>query len=96
MGDGDKHGTVECLAGLAAVGLRDGQPEHAARLLGAAAWREVIGSPPPPSQRAEYNRLRMVARASLDEATFATMWAAGRALSLEDAVAEALQETREG
>jgi hypothetical protein len=35
-------------------------------------------------------------RASLVEAAFAAAWAEGRSLSLEEAVAFALDETREG
>ena len=42
------------------------------------------------SDRDEYDRTIATIRAQLDEATFATAWAAGHALSLEQAIAEAL------
>ena len=43
-----------------------------------------------PIDRADYDRDVAAIRAQLDETTFAAAWAAGRALSLEQAIAEAL------
>ncbi|MBI3973469.1 MAG: adenylate/guanylate cyclase domain-containing protein [Chloroflexi bacterium] len=89
---GDRWGIIECLEGLARVAGAQGQLEWGARLLGAAeALREAIGAPLPPADRADYDRDVAVVRAGLGEATFATAWAEGRAMSLEQAVAYALQ-----
>jgi hypothetical protein len=41
-------------------------------------------------QQASYERGVAAARALLDQATFAAAWAAGRAMTLEQAIAEAL------
>jgi hypothetical protein len=70
---------------------------RAARLLGAAeALRTVIGVQRPPAARPAYTRDVASARALLDDATFAAAWAAGRALTLEQAIAEALGEDDRG
>ena len=45
------------------------------------------------SERPVYERVVAAARAQLGEAAFAAAWAAGRQLTLADAVAEALAET---
>jgi hypothetical protein len=89
--------SVECLEGLALVLAEQGQrpagARRAARLLGAAeATRRALGAPRPPIERAEQEATVLAARAALDEAAFATAWAEGEALSLEEAVAEALAE----
>jgi tetratricopeptide (TPR) repeat protein len=92
----DKRGTPVCLEGIAglvtAVGQHPEGTRRAARLFGAAAaWRGAAGLPLPPVYRAAYERDLAVARAQLDEATWATAWAEGRALLPEQAVAEAQQ-----
>jgi len=80
-----------CLAGLGSVAALDEEPERAARLWGAAeGLRQAISCRPAPAARATYERALAVARAQLDEATFAAAWAQGHALSLEQAVTEAL------
>jgi DNA-binding CsgD family transcriptional regulator len=79
------------LEDIADIAGRIGQPETAARLYGAAdAQRQQLGLPIDPPFRAEYERDVAVARRALGEAAFAAAWAAGRALSDEQAVAEAL------
>jgi len=79
---------LEGRAGAAAV---RGQPAHAARLLGCAkALRESAEVPLPPIHRAAYERDVALVRAALDEDAFAAAWAEGRALPLEQAIAEAL------
>ena len=42
-----------------------------------------------------YNRIVATVRAQLDERTYAAAWAAGRALTLEQAIAYALDESAE-
>jgi predicted ATPase/transcriptional regulator with XRE-family HTH domain/Tfp pilus assembly protein PilF len=84
---GRREGVAASLEGLAAVALGEGQPERAARLLGAAtALRETIGAPLPPAARPSYERTRSGITAQLDPATFAAAWAAGRTMSLPEAV----------
>jgi predicted ATPase/class 3 adenylate cyclase len=82
---------TQCLQGLAAVACDQDDARRAAQLLGAVeALREAIGSPLSPLERADYDHSVAAARAQLDAATFAAAWAAGRAMSLEQAIAEAL------
>jgi non-specific serine/threonine protein kinase len=67
-----------------------GHPERAARLLAAeAATYEVLGFVHGPRDRAETDRLLDTLRTVLGEDRFAAAWAAGSALLLEQAVAEA-------
>src|SRR6266568_3136931 len=82
---------AEDLAGLAAASSLLSQPERAARLFGAVeALREVSGIRLSPLPRADYDRAVEGIRAHLDEATFAQAWEKGRAMPLEQAIAEAL------
>jgi hypothetical protein len=70
----------------------DTQP--APRLFGAAeALCETIAAPRPARYWNHYQRGVAAARAQLDGVTFAAAWAAGRALTLEQAIAEALKAT---
>jgi tetratricopeptide (TPR) repeat protein len=88
----DKGECVWCLECLAQVALAQGAPERMARLFGAAeALREALHYPLQPEDGASYDRLDD-ARAALGEAAFAAAWAEGRALTLEAAVALALEE----
>ncbi len=67
-----------------------GQPEQGARLLGAAsALCELIGAQVLPSERGRAQRALESARCTLGEPAFAAAWAAGRALSMEQAMAQA-------
>jgi tetratricopeptide (TPR) repeat protein len=79
------------IEGLAGVAGAQGQLERAARLFGAAeVLRESTGTPLPPAYRAAYERDVTAIRAQLDDDVFAAAWAAGQALTLEQAIAEAL------
>ena len=51
---------------------------------------ESIGATAAPMDRAAYERHLSAARTRLDEAAFAAAWSEGRAMDLEEAVAEAL------
>jgi len=76
---------------VARATLAAGHAAAAARFAGsAAAWREAMGAPLPPYRRRALEEALASARAALDTAAFAATWAAGRALSLEQASAEAL------
>jgi hypothetical protein len=77
--------------GLARVTAARRQPQRAARLFRAAEeLREASGHPLPPVMRAEYERNVAAARAQLGEEAFAAAWAAGRAMTVEQAIAYAL------
>jgi non-specific serine/threonine protein kinase len=67
------------------------QPEQAVRLLGAAEMvRESVGGPLGTATKAMHDQLVVRLRTQLDEAAFTATWAAGRALTLEQAVSAAL------
>src|SRR4029453_10274532 len=78
------------LEGLAGIGGAAGDPELS-RLLpgGAATVRRIAGMPLPPGQRAEIDRVTRVARQALGEDGFASTFARGAALPMEEAVAVA-------
>jgi predicted ATPase/class 3 adenylate cyclase/DNA-binding CsgD family transcriptional regulator len=92
----DKQRIPECLEGIAGLAGAAGQPAPAARLFGAAdSLRESAGVPLPPVQCAAYERDLAAARAQLDEVAWEAAWAAGRALSIGQAITEAQQALRE-
>jgi predicted ATPase/class 3 adenylate cyclase/DNA-binding XRE family transcriptional regulator len=88
-------GGLEGLARTAAAAAKEGaRAERVARLLGAAAaLRERVGAPQSPRRQAGIESEVAEARAALGEAGWAAAFAAGRALSLEEAIAEALDKT---
>ncbi len=89
---GNKRGIAFNLVGLAQLAVASGQPELAVRLFGAAeALREKIGLPLPEEDRAESERSLGQARAALTPEAFAAAFEKGKGLSLDDAVALALQ-----
>jgi non-specific serine/threonine protein kinase len=98
---GKNHYVALALAGIGLALSAPGLAEPAAsthqcavRLLAAAVGHfERIGLPEHAFTYAHtFERAVMARRAMLGEATFAAAWEAGRALSLEEAVAEALDE----
>jgi tetratricopeptide (TPR) repeat protein len=90
---GNKVGVAECMERLGGVAGEGGHPGRAGRLFGAAeALRESIGAPVPPVDRADYERNVAAARAGLSESAFASAWAEGRAMTVEQAVEYALTE----
>ena len=91
---GDRRGIARCLEALAELWGAQGQPERMARLLGAAqTLREAVRSPLPVSERTRHERRVAAARAALDHQDFAHRWAEGRAMTLEQALACALETT---
>jgi predicted ATPase/class 3 adenylate cyclase len=91
---GHQTGTAFCLAALASVLAGAGKPEHAARLLGAAeVIIETLHERWLPVHQRERDRSIAIARASVDEVTWATAWADGRAMTPEQAIAFALDQT---
>jgi tetratricopeptide (TPR) repeat protein len=92
---GDRRGVAEGLEGVAGVHGVQGRPAQAARLFGLAeALRESIGAPLLPADRSRYESVMAAAREQLDAATWNQAWAAGRAASNEETVAELLVAAR--
>lgn len=78
--NGYKPGILACLEGLAEILTAEAASQRAARLLGAAAaLRQELGQPPIESEPIECG-----------DTALATAWAEGRALTLEQAIAHAL------
>ncbi len=87
---GEMRLVPECVDGLAAALTELGQSEKAARLMGAAdAFRESIGLLITPIDRPDYERVLACVRQDMHEG-FQTVWAKGRALTLEQAIEYAL------
>ena len=90
---GDARAITRYLAVLAGAMFALGQAERAARLFGAAAaQRERLGTQLPPVVRPGYELAIGALRVRLGEPAFASAWAAGQALSLEEATADALAD----
>jgi tetratricopeptide (TPR) repeat protein len=88
----DRWNLTSTLDGVAMLALDRGQLDRVARLFGAAdALRESVGASLPANERVEYERSVTSARVALGDEAFTTAWEAGRALSLEGAIAEALE-----
>lgn len=80
------------LAALAGPLGKLGEPENAARLLGAsAAALEGMGMPYQPGDQMEVALFLADIRAQLDEATFAAAWAEGQSLTLDEAFSLAFE-----
>jgi ATP/maltotriose-dependent transcriptional regulator MalT len=85
---GYKEGIAEDLAGLAEVTSLLGQPEHAARLIGAVeALREASNIRLSPLHREEYERTVEGIHAHLDDAAFANAWKEGHTMTLDEVLA---------
>jgi DNA-binding CsgD family transcriptional regulator len=81
--------------GLGGVATSRGLPDRAARLWGASeALREAYGLTLSPFARSNYDYEGdlAAARAGLDEQTFTVAWAAGRGMTIEQAIEYALSE----
>jgi tetratricopeptide (TPR) repeat protein len=88
---GIRHLVADNFEELAGIATATGREERAARLLGAAeALREELGLPLSPADSPAVEATAAAARAALGDEAFEAARAAGRALPLERAVAEAL------
>ncbi len=91
---GEKMSIAISLGGLGGAASLEGQFERAALLFGASdALLDTIGEVRDVTDGADHNHMVATARAQLDEASFAAAWAAGRALTLDEAIAEALRDS---
>jgi non-specific serine/threonine protein kinase len=89
----DRFAIAQGLEDLAGLAGRRRQWERALRLLGAAEGVALaLGRSLPVALANEYQRTVDGARDALGEAAFAAAWAAGQALSLEQAINYALEE----
>jgi len=89
---GDQSSIAANLAGMAGVAAAQEQPQRSARLFGAAdALFGAMGYVLEPQDRAEYDRNAAVARAQLGDEAFVVAWEAGRAMPIEQAIADALE-----
>ncbi|MCI0551915.1 MAG: tetratricopeptide repeat protein [Anaerolineae bacterium] len=85
--------TLEAL-GLVAAAL--GEAQHAARLWGAAsAWREAINEALPLTYQRDYAASIAQACTQLGEKAYASAWSEGRAMSPEQAIEFALEESND-
>lgn len=91
---GDRRGVLECVASLAGL-LADTDPERTARLVGAAtALADAMGTRPSQLNRTDYDNTLATAHHRLGDEAFEVAWRHGRSLTLELAVADALEDYR--
>jgi predicted ATPase/DNA-binding CsgD family transcriptional regulator len=89
-----KYDVLTYILGMAGIALELGHATKVARLLGAGeAQLESFFKPWDIWDQAEFDRIAAGVRSQLDEASFTSAWAAGRGLTLEQAIAEAHQVT---
>jgi DNA-binding NarL/FixJ family response regulator len=88
---GNLSDVIDALEGVARLGAATGHSVPAARLIGAAATlRDDIATPMSPSEVTHFEPILAALRDVLGGEPFAAALAAGRAVSREDAIAEAL------
>jgi predicted ATPase len=82
---------LECFGFLA---IAEEEPQAAVKLFGAAeVLRDKIQAPMTDYERVEYEQVVAQARSMLDEAEFIALWAEGRSMTMEPAIAFALGES---
>jgi predicted ATPase/DNA-binding XRE family transcriptional regulator len=92
---GLKPDIAPCLEGLARAAAMQGRMERAARLCGAAAaLRGDSGWPLSPATQAEQERTVRAASIELEEGAFASAWAEGREMTIEQVATYALEDER--
>jgi hypothetical protein len=89
---GATRAIAEALEGWSAVAVHQGRAADAARCFGAiSAFREATGAPLPRPERARHDQTVVAARSALGETGYEAAWTEGRAMTLEQAVAYALE-----
>jgi predicted ATPase len=92
----DRLSTAHSLESIAATASRAGFHEAGARLHGASdRLREELCAPIPSTERTHYETGLAMTRTVLGDEAFDRAWVGGRALGLDDAIAEALALTEE-
>ena len=90
---GDRAGIVECLEWLASVSIAKHALPRAACLFGAAeALREKLAMPLSPVDRPMYDQAVAFTRERTDPYTFGEAWTHGRAMTLEQVIALAMEK----
>ena len=85
-------GVVYTLEGLARLSVLAGNPDQATRLIGwADATRKKIGDSRPPIEQKDVDQDEAACRLALGEAAFSQAYEVGQAMTLEQAVAYALE-----
>ena len=93
---GDRLSMAHSLDSIAATASRAGFAEAGARLFGASErLREELGAPIPASERIRYETGLAMTRSAVGDEAYERAWTAGRALSLDEAVSEALDIAHE-
>jgi tetratricopeptide (TPR) repeat protein len=86
----DRVSIADCLGELAHMAYTRGRLKRAAQLLGAIeALREARDLPRSRSTHAHSQRTAAAIRAQLDETTFETAWGQGRAMTIDQIIADA-------
>jgi len=90
---GDRWGIAYSLEALAKLAATVGQPLQASQIWGAAeVLREAIGAPVPQHERSAYQQQVSSARTLHgDDNAFISAWAEGRAMSIDAAIASAME-----
>jgi predicted ATPase len=91
---GNRRGIAECLAGLAGLKARLGQTEWGATMLSAAeSLLMSMGGAWWPADRVEVERNREMMRSALGTDEFTKAWKAGEAMTIDQAIAFATNES---
>jgi hypothetical protein len=89
---GDQACLSAAVGFLAVLAMRRGAPRRSARLLGAVGPGPAFSLPLSPDDRRAYAESIAAARAALGEQDFAAAWAEGQAMTLDQAVTDALEK----
>lgn len=90
---GEHEGSALCLVGIAGILASKQRPEQAVRLISAArAVFDALDAKLNPSNQGEYEHNLATARTQLNQTAFQVAWAEGYAMSLEQAIAYALDD----
>ena len=92
--DGSKSGVMYVLEGVSSLYVAIGKPDHATRLLGwADATRQEIGAARPILEQADVDRDIAAVVANIGKDAFDEAYDKGSAMTLDEAVAYALEES---
>ena len=91
----DPRGIIACLAGFAAVALRQEQYQRAVQLMGAVESQlAALSIRLLYMDKLEYERNLTLLGSTMDQETFAKFWGQGKGMTLEETIAFALEEIR--
>jgi non-specific serine/threonine protein kinase len=87
----NRQGVANCLGAIAGLAAMASRPKQATRLFAAAdRIREEIGGRMGLADKNEYETCLRLAKEQIDEATFSSSWSDGQAMSMKQAISEAL------